>query len=82
MTGRAVWTESDAQCLIETLKAESDSWDAYVEGEVRYKQIQPQISQWIRVTMHRLYPNASFDELTDLLILFRNLARKQLCLKW
>jgi hypothetical protein len=82
MTQRAVWAESDAEHLIETLKTEPGFWDAYVEGEVRHKQIEPQISQWIRMTMHRRHPNNSFDELTDLLLLFREIARRQLSLEW
>ena len=82
MTGRAVWTESDAEHLIETLKAETGFWDAYVEGEVRDKEVQPQIGQWISMTMRRLHPDATFDELTALLLLFRKLARKQLSLGW
>jgi hypothetical protein len=51
MTERAVWTESDVEHLIETLKAEPGFWAAYVEGEVRDKEVQPQIGQWIRMTM-------------------------------
>ena len=81
MKERAVWTEADVERVIETLKTEPGFWDAYVEGEVRYKKIDPQISQWIRMTMHRLYPNPSFDELTDLLILFRDHTRGQLGLE-
>jgi hypothetical protein len=82
MTERAAWTENDAQHLIEILKAEPGFWDAYVEGEVRHKQVPPQIGQWILMTMRRIHPDVSFDELADLLLLFRNLARKQLSLEW
>ena len=81
MKERAVWTEADVERVIETLKTEYGFWDAYVEGEIKYKQIEPEISQWIRMTMRRLYPNPSFDELTDLVILFRDRVREQLGLE-
>ena len=82
MTERAASTESNAQHLIETLKARRQGFRTYVEGEVRHKQVPPQIGQWILMTMRRLHPDVFFDELTDLLLLFRNLARKQLSLEW
>ncbi|MBR1246291.1 hypothetical protein JQ609_05020 [Bradyrhizobium sp. AUGA SZCCT0169] len=81
MNDRAVWTEKDVERLIDALKTEHGFWDAYVAGEIREKQIQPQVSQWTRMTMHRLFPSASFEELTDLLILFRDLVRTQLGLE-
>jgi hypothetical protein len=81
MNERAVWTEADVERVIETLKTEYGFWDAYVEGEIRYKKIEPEISQWIRLTMRRLYPNPSFDELTDLVILLRDRVRARLRLE-
>ena len=81
MKERAVWTVADAERVIEVLKTEPGFWDAYVEGEVRYKRVEPQIAQWLSTTMRRLYPNTSFDERADLLILFCDHVRKKLGLE-
>ncbi|WBL80142.1 hypothetical protein I3J27_06860 [Bradyrhizobium xenonodulans] len=79
---KTVWTKDDVDHLVETLKAEPGFWNAYVDGEVQFKRIEPQISQWIGMVMHRLFPAASYDELTDLLLLFRKEVRTQLGLEW
>ena len=81
MNERAVWTVCDAERFIEALKTEPGFWDAFVEGEAREKRIEPQIAQWISMTMHRYFPGVSYDELTDLLILVRDVARAQLGLE-
>ena len=82
MIDRRNWTKSDVDRLVETLKTEPGFWSAYVEGEVQFTRIEPQISQWIGMVMHRLFPTASYDELTDLLLLLRREVRKQLGLEW
>jgi hypothetical protein len=82
MSERKKWTESDAQYLVETLKADRpDLWKIYIQGEIRDKAVHDDAAQWIRMTMHQLYPEPSFDELTDLLILFRHVVRRQLGLE-
>ncbi|MFK4507127.1 hypothetical protein IQ17_01717 [Bradyrhizobium daqingense] len=79
---KRAWTKNDIDRLVEMLKAEPGFWSAYVDGEVQFKRIEPQISQWIRMVMHRLFPAASYDELTDLLLLLRREVRTQLELEW
>ena len=82
MSERKKWTESDVQYLVETLKADRpDLWEIYIQGEIRDKAVPDDAAQWIRMTMHRLFPEPSFDERTDLLSLFRDVVRRQLGLE-
>lgn len=82
MSERRKWSESDAQALIETLRAErSDQWDAYVAGEIRFHVMSHAVSGWMGVTAHRLFPDASYGEITDLLALVRSITRAQLGLE-
>ena len=82
MSERRKWTEDDAQLLIRTLQAEQPkNWETYVYGEIRYKRISHANSQWIGMTMRRLFPDPSPDERTDLVLLFRDVARRELGLK-
>lgn len=79
MSERRKWTEEDAQLLIRTLQAEQPkNWESYVDGEIHWDGVSPANIHWIRTTMHRLFPEPSFDELTDLVFLFRKVVRRQL----
>jgi hypothetical protein len=82
MSERKKWTESDAQYLVETLKADRpDLWEIYIQGEIHDKTVHDDSAQWIRMTMRKLFPEPSFDELTDLKFLFRDVVRRQLGLE-
>lgn len=78
---RRKWTAEDVEKLVEALKADPVRWDIYVFGETKYKRISHDNSQWIGVTMRRLFPEPTFDEHTDLLVLMRDTVRAELGLK-
>jgi hypothetical protein len=56
-------------------------WEAYLRGETQYNAIKPDVSQWIRMTSHRLFPNQTYDRLTDLVSRMRDIVRPQLGLE-
>ncbi|KAA5598248.1 hypothetical protein [Blastochloris sulfoviridis] len=82
MSERKKWTESDVQHLVETLKADRpDLWEIYIQGEILEETVPDDAAQWIRMTMYQLFPEQSFGERTGLLILFRDVVRRQLGLE-
>jgi hypothetical protein len=56
-------------------------WETYVRGETQYNAINPGIGQWIRTTSHRLFPNQTYDQLTDLVLRLRGIVRQEIGLE-
>ncbi len=79
MSERTRWTENDVQYLTKALQSERpDQWEAYLQGEIRDKAIQPDVHQWILMTIHKLYPETPPGELIGLVRLLRDISRRQL----
>jgi hypothetical protein len=81
MSERRKWTEDDAQLLIRTLQTDEKRWSDYTSQERRYDNMSYALSHWMRVTARELFPGASYDELTDLLVLLRKVTRRRLGLE-